>query len=197
MSTSTLTAVAVGASPVSALLAPMQGVAALEVLRAVVESATGWPGLLAIAAYSFLIAFVLPGPSEVVLAAPLNVGLGRTAELGVIILVSSTAKAAGSVVALKVGHELREAGPIHRFLERRGIDVRAWSERQTVRLAERYGYLGLALALSVPGFPDTLSIYAFAVLEKDYVRFAAATFAGSTGRLLLTVFVVGGSLQML
>ncbi len=44
------------------------------------------------------------------------------------------------------------------------------------------------MALSVPGFPDTLSIYAFSVLENDYVKFAAATFAGSAGRLLLVLF---------
>jgi uncharacterized membrane protein YdjX (TVP38/TMEM64 family) len=49
----------------------------------------------------------------------------------------------------------------------------------------------------VPFFPDTLSIYAFAILERDYLRFALATFAGSVGRLLVTVFVVGGTLSLL
>ena len=178
----------------SELLVALSAVAVVDVLRSAVASATGWPGLLLIAVYSFLIAFILPGPSEVVLAAPLNLGLGPNAELAVIILVSGTAKAAGSVIALRIGHEVKESGPVLRFFERRGVDVRAWSERQTVRLAERYGYIGLALALSVPFFPDTLSIYAFTVLEEDYVRFAAATFAGSVGRLLVTVFVVGGTL---
>jgi membrane protein YqaA with SNARE-associated domain len=170
------------------------GVGVVEFLRRAVASATGWPGLVIIAVYSFLIAFVLPGPSEVVLVAPLNLGLGKGAELGIVILVSGVAKAAGSVVAFRVGHGIKEAGPVLGFFERHGIDLRAWSERQTVRLAERYGYVGLALALCVPGFPDTLSIYAFTVLEEDYVRFAAATFAGSVGRLLVTLFVVGGTL---
>ena len=170
------------------------GVDVVEVLRRTVQSATGWPGLAIIAVYSFLIAFVLPGPSEVVLAAPLNLGFGRATELGIVVLVSGVAKAAGSVVAFHVGHEIKESGPVMHFLEGRGYDVRAWSERQTVRIAERWGYVGLALALCVPGFPDTLSIYAFSVLEEDYGRFALATFAGSIGRLLVTLFLVGGTI---
>ena len=165
-----------------------------DILRSAVESATGWPGLLVVAVYSFLIAFVLPGPSEIVLAAPLNLGLGRAAELAIVIFVSGVAKAAGSVVAFYVGRGIKESGPVLRFLERHGFEFAAWSERQAVRIAERWGYVGLALALSVPGFPDTLSIYAFTVLEEDYVKFAAATFAGSVGRLLVTLFIVGGTL---
>ena len=61
-----------------------------------------------------------------------------------------------------------------------------------MRLAREYGYAGLALALSVPFFPDTLSIYAFTVLEDDYLKFAAATFAGSVGRLVVTIVLLGG-----
>lgn len=170
------------------------GVEVLEALRATVETATGWPGLVVVAAYSFLIAFILPGPSEIVLAAPLDLGLSRNAELAIIVLVSGVGKAAGSVVALRVGHEVKESGRVIRFFENRGWDVREWSERHTVRLAERYGYIGLALALCVPFFPDTLSIYAFTVLEDDYVKFAAATFFGSVGRLLVTLFLIGGTL---
>ena len=68
---------------------------------------------------------------------------------------------------------------------------------KVVELSRRYGYLGLALALSVPGFPDTLSIYAFSVLEEDYMKFAAATFAGSVGRLVVTIVVVGSGVVLL
>jgi uncharacterized membrane protein YdjX (TVP38/TMEM64 family) len=59
-------------------------------------------------------------------------------------------------------------------------------------LAQRYGYGGLAIALSVPFFPDTISIYAFAILETDYLKFAVATFFGSLGRLAVTVGLFGG-----
>jgi len=153
-------------------------------IQAAVETATGWAGLGIIAVYSFLIAFVLPLPSEVVLLAPLDVGLPWWSELGLIIGVSGAGKAAGSLFAFHIGQEAKEAGPIVRFLRRSRFDVIEWSEAKTVEIARKYGYAGLALALCVPGFPDTISIYAFSILEEDYAKFAVATFAGSVGRLV-------------
>lgn len=156
-------------------------------LRSAVETATGPAGLLIIAVYSFLIAIVLPLPSEVVLLAPLNLGLSEWMEFLLIILSSGIGKAAGSVLALKLGNEAKEYGPLLRALRRSRFDIVSWSERRTVSIARQYGYIGLAVALSVPFFPDTISIYAFTVLEDDYLRFAIATFAGSVGRLLVWV----------
>jgi membrane protein YqaA with SNARE-associated domain len=161
-------------------------------IEAVVESATGWPGMGIIFVYSFLIAFVLPGPSEVVLAAPLELGLPPWAQLTSIMLVSAVGKAAGSVLAFHIGQEVKQAGPIVRRLRRSRWDILEWSERRSVLLAQQYGYGGLAIALSVPFFPDTVSIYAFAVLERDYTRFAAATFLGSLGRYVVTIGFFGG-----
>ena len=168
----------------------------LELFRTLEEAvvrATGPLGLVIIFVYSFLIAFVLPLPSEIVLATPLRLGLPYAVEIGLIMLASGLGKAAGSVFAFAIGHQAREAGPVVRFLRRSRFDVIGWSERRTVGLARRYGYLGLAMALSVPFFPDTLSIYAFSVLEEDYVKFAAAAFVGSVGRLLVTVALLGGA----
>ena len=156
-------------------------------LEALVRTATGPAGLGIIGVYSFLIAFVLPLPSEVVLVAPLRLGLPGWAELGLIVLVSGLGKAAGSVFAFHIGQEAKEAGPVVRFLRRSRFDIIEWSENKTVQLARQFGYVGLALALSVPGFPDTLSIYAFSVLEEDYAKFALATFVGSVGRLVVTL----------
>jgi membrane protein YqaA with SNARE-associated domain len=168
-----------------------------EWLTRLVETATGWGGLAIIFVYSFLIAFALPGVSEVVLLAPLDLGLSTEARLAVIILTSAAGKAAGSVFAFHIGQEAKEAGPIIKALRRSRFDVIGWSERRTVDIARRWGYAGLALALSVPFFPDTLSIYAFAVLEEDYYRFAAATFVGSVGRLLVTLGLSAGVLAIL
>lgn len=160
--------------------------------EALVESATGWSGMGIIFMYSFLIAFVLPAPSEIVLVAPLELGLPPWLHLASIMIVSATGKAAGSVFAFYIGQEAKQSGPIIRWLERSRWDILEWSEKQSVQLAQRYGYGGLALALSVPFFPDTISIYAFAVLEKDYVKFAVATFLGSLGRLIVTAGFFGG-----
>jgi membrane protein YqaA with SNARE-associated domain len=166
----------------------------LAVLEETVRTATGPIGLVIVFVYSFLIAFLLPLPSEVVLIPNLGLGVGRTVELAILMVVSGTGKAAGSVFAFAIGHEAKQAGPVIRALRRSPIDVVEWSERKTVTLARDYGYFGLAGALCVPGFPDTLSIYAFSVLEEDYLKFAAATFAGSVGRLLVTVALVRGGL---
>lgn len=161
-------------------------------LESLVESATGWPGMGIIFVYSFLIAFALPGPSEIVLVAPLDLGLPSWAHLSSIMLVSAVGKAVGSVFAFHIGQEVKRAGPITRWLRRSRWNVLKWSEKRSVQLAQEYGYGGLAIALSIPFFPDTISIYAFAVLEQNYVRFAIATFLGSLGRLLVTVGFFGG-----
>jgi uncharacterized membrane protein YdjX (TVP38/TMEM64 family) len=44
----------------------------------------------------------------------------------------------------------------------------------------------------VPFFPDTISVYAFSVIDSDYRRFAAAAFAGGVGRLLVTIALLEG-----
>ncbi|MFC7080904.1 YqaA family protein [Halorussus caseinilyticus] len=168
-----------------------------EWLEHVVETTTGWVGLGIIFVYSFLIAFALPGVSEVVLAAPLDLGLSQAGRLGLIIVVSGLGKAAGSILAFHIGQEAKESGPIIDFLRRSRFDVIEWSENKTVELAKKWGYVGMAMALSVPFFPDTISIYAFAVLEEDYAKFALATFVGSVGRLLVTLFLVGTTVAAL
>lgn len=167
-------------------------------LEEIVRTATGPGGLVIIFVYSFLIAFALPGVSEVVLLAAnsLDIGLGLWPTVAVIILVSGVGKAAGSVFAFHIGQEAKESGLIIRALERSRFDVIEYSRSKTVDVARKYGYVGLAVALSVPFFPDTISIYAFAILERDYVKFAAATFAGSVGRLLLTVAASAGILAV-
>jgi membrane protein YqaA with SNARE-associated domain len=158
-------------------------------------TATGPIGLVIIAAYSFLVAVVLPFPSEIVLvpAEHMRLGLPLWVTLAVIVLVSAVAKVAGSLLAFWVGQGVKQSGPVIRFFRRSRFDVIEWSERQSVAFARRFGYVGLAALLSIPGFPDTITIYAFTVLEDDYYRFALATFVGSVGRLLVTITVVGGA----
>ncbi len=169
----------------------------IALLESIVESATGWPGLGIIFVYSVLITFILPGPSEIVLATPLDIGYPYGVELSIIVLVASVGKAAGSVLAFNIGKEVKRSGPVVSLLRESRFDVIEWSERRTVAIAKKYGYVGLALALCVPFFPDTVSVYAFAVIEEDDLKFALATFAGSVGRFLVVIGVVGGGLALL
>ncbi|WP_407066836.1 YqaA family protein [Haloarcula sediminis] len=171
----------------------------LALLEQAVCTATGPTGLGIIAVYSFLIAFILPLPSEVVLvpAGSLRLGLSTNGNLVAIILFSALGKALGSLFAFHIGQEAKEYGPLVRRIKESRFDVIEWSEKKTVQIARKYGYVGLALALCVPFFPDTISIYAFTVLEEDYARFGAATFFGSAGRLLVTLGLAGGTLALL
>lgn len=164
-------------------------------LERMVKHAAGPLGLLIIFVYSFLIAVVLPLPSEIVLVAPLNLGIPEWTTLILIVIVSSAGKALGSVFALSIGDKAVRSGPVIRAIERTGIDIVSISQRKTVQIAQQYGYLGLAMVLCVPGFPDTLSIYAFTVIEQNYLKFAAATFAGSVGRLV--VWLAGAEIVFL
>jgi membrane protein YqaA with SNARE-associated domain len=186
-----LAGLASGPPPVAESLLP--GLSGVDWLETTVKTARGWPGLGIIGIYSFLIAFVLPLPSEVVLAPAESMQLGVSTPVVyvLIIVVSGLGKAAGSLFAFHIGQEAKKSGPVIRWLRESRWDIVSWSESKSVTLAKEYGYAGLALALSVPFFPDTISIYAFAVLEEDYYRFAAATFAGSVGRLLVTLGVIG------
>lgn len=160
----------------------------LETIQNAVENAIGWVGLVLIAVYSFLIAFVLPLPGEIVLVAPLKLPIPEIAEGALVILISALAKMLGSLVAFRVGDV--SSGPIVDWFQNAGVDVVEWSERRIISLLREYGYIGLTLLLTIPFFPDTISIYAFSVLEENYVKFAGATFAGSIGRLLLVALVL-------
>ena len=160
------------------------------------EAATGWPGLGVVFVYSVLVAVVLPLPSELVLFLPLNLGIGRPATLALVILVSAVGKALGSVVTMEAETAAEDAAADGGVADRLPGDTVArladWFEGRTVDVVREYGYVGLTLLLSVPGAPDTLTIYAFGVLERDATRFAAAAFVGTVLRLLVTLALVRG-----
>ncbi|MGM0371577.1 MAG: hypothetical protein ACQEQJ_03620 [Halobacteriota archaeon] len=172
-------------------------------LETAVRAASGWSGLGVIFVYSALIAFVLPFPSEIVLCpvgylCPTNTlalaPFPYEVQVGLVIVVSGLGKALGSVIALMVGHSASHSGIVTGAIERLGFDPVAWSQKRMVELGKRWGPLGMAIGLSVPFFPDTASIYAFSVLGTGYRRFAAAAFAGSVGRLVVTIGLIEGAL---
>ncbi|MFB6093496.1 MAG: hypothetical protein ABEJ77_00955 [Halanaeroarchaeum sp.] len=171
-------------------------------LEAAIRTASGWSGIGLIFVYSVLISFALPLPSEVVLyplgyfesTQAMALGLPFGAELAIVFAASGLGKALGSVFALAIGHNASHSGIVVRTLERMGFDPIGWSEHKVAILVKRWGYVGLAIGLSVPFFPDTLSIYAFSILEDDYRKFAAAAFAGTIGRLSITILIIEGTL---
>lgn len=163
----------------------------IEPVEQLIAAATGWPGLVIVFVYSFVLGFaVVPLPSELVLIAPLDLGFGETVRLGLIMLVAGLGKALGSVIVLWFSVAVRESDPVQQALRSSRFRFHEWSRRATIRMAKRYGYLGMAIVLSIPFFPDTASVYAFSVLEDDYLRFSMAAFVGSVGRLLVVALVL-------
>lgn len=167
----------------------------LELVESTIRHATGWPGFGIIFIYSFLVAFILPVPSELVLFAPLNLGIGNAERIMLIIAVSSAGKALGSLVAFQTGVSIKQSGAVKHWMKRSGLNIIEWSEKRTIELARKHGYLGLTLGLSVPFFPDTASIYAFTVLDDNPRKFAAATFTGSVIRLVIVAVFLEGMIQ--
>ncbi len=175
----------------------------LEGFEAAVAAASGWSGLGVIFVYSLLIAFVLPLPGEIVLCpvgylCPVNTlalaPLPYEVQVGLVILVSALGKAIGSVIALMIGHNASRSGIVVRGFRRLGFQPLEWSQKTLVEIGQRWGHLGMAVGLSIPFFPDTASIYAFSVLGTGYRKFAAAAFAGSIGRLVVTMALIEGAL---
>ncbi|MFB6215946.1 MAG: YqaA family protein [Candidatus Aenigmatarchaeota archaeon] len=158
----------------------------------IVTSAAGWPGLGVVFVYSFLVAFILPTPSEVVLFAPLSLGVPYPLQLSLVIVISGLGKMAGSLIAFSVGQGFKRSERVRNTFKSDHFNIMKWSEKQAVNAAQKWGYFGLAFVLSIPFFPDTVTIYAFSILEGDYVKFALATFVGSVMRLVVTLGFIGG-----
>lgn len=175
----------------------------LHGFEAAVAAASGVSGLGVIFVYSLLIAFLLPLPGEIVLCpvgyiCPVNTlalaPLPHWMQIGLVIVVSAVGKAVGSVIALMIGHNASRSGPVIALFRRFGFRPLEWSERKLVAIGKRWGHLGMAVGLSIPFFPDTASIYAFSIIGTGYRKFAAAAFAGSVGRLLVTIGLIEGAL---
>ncbi|MWG34891.1 VTT domain-containing protein [Halomarina oriensis] len=165
-----------------------------EVIEAVIHEVTGPLGLLVAAVYSLLVAVILPFPGELVLAIPLDLGFDPMTELALLVVASSIGKAGGSLLALRVGNGAR-TGVLDRLLDGQPR-LLSFREGAVTEVATRYGYLGLGVGLAIPFLPDTAIIYAFSVLEMNYVKFALAAFVGTIVRLLAVAGLVGGAMAL-
>lgn len=175
----------------------MTGFVTLGGLESLIETARGPTGLALIFVYSVLVAVVLPLPGELVLlpAAEMQLGVPPTVSIAVVILVSAAGKAVGSVAALRIGRGAISAAPAQWLLAR--VVPERDPERPPSRVAafaNRHGYVGMALVLSVPALPDTATVYAFSVLDTDEWLFALAAFVGTVVRLLVTLALAAGLL---
>ncbi|WP_254536738.1 hypothetical protein [Halomarina litorea] len=163
-------------------------------LQALIQSTSGPLGLAVVLVYSFLVAIALPFPGEVVLAMPLDLGLHPQAELALLIATSAFGKAMGSLIALRLGNGASRSPLFARIVGQ--FPALAAGERAFVDRIKEYGYLGLAVGLAIPLMPDTALIYAFSVVETNYVKFAVAAFVGTAARLVTVAGLVNSALAV-
>ena len=136
--------------------------------------------LLLIFLYEVGTAVILPTPSEVPV-------LGYTRiPIGWIFVFAIAGKIAGSYLVFFFGDRLKGTARFQRLaLRNRWVRaVMAWSER----FVHRYGVFAVFVLLSVPGFPDTVSLYLFALVSKRPVVFALAAGLGTAVRMILVLF---------
>lgn len=182
--------VSVASAPLATLESTVEGV---------LRGATGPEGLVIVFLYSFLCAVLLPLPGELVLAVPLQLGWSPGGELAAVVAVASTAKALGALATLAVARGATTSGPVAWLLEAVPRPRSGAGNGLAGRLTEvtdRYGYVGLAGALSVPFAPDTAILYAFSVVDVRRPSFAAAAFVGTTLRLAIVAGVAGALLAL-
>ena len=124
-------------------------------------------------------AMILPTPSEIPV-------LGYTwIPLGWIFVFAVAGKTVGSYLIFFLGDRAKDTQRFHRLVKRhRWIQLTmAWSER----FVRRYGVFAVFVLLSIPGFPDTLSLYLFALVGDRPVLFAIASGLGTAVRMGLVL----------
>ena len=136
--------------------------------------------LLLIFLYEAATAVILPTPSEIPILSYTWIPLGW------IFVFAVAGKVLGSYLIFFLGDRIKSTDRFRRLAERfRAVrTVMSWSER----FVNRYGVFAVFVLLSVPGFPDTVSLYLFALVSKRPVVFALAAGLGTGVRMLLVLF---------
>jgi membrane protein DedA with SNARE-associated domain len=129
--------------------------------------------------YEIGAAVILPTPSELPV-------LGYSwIPIGWVFLFAVAGKFVGSYVVFFAGDRVKATARFQRLAGRFpwiGVVLR-WSER----FVQRYGVVAVFVLLSIPGFPDTVSLYLFALVGRRPVLFAAASALGTAVRMGLVL----------
>lgn len=145
-------------------------------------------GLLLIFIYEVGAAVILPTPSEIPV-------LGYNyIPLGWIFLFAVLGKTVGSYIVFLGGAKAKETARFNRFLEHHLWAKRAYGASE--RFVRRYGVMAVFILMSIPGFPDTVSIYLFAIVGNRPVLFAVASGLGTAVRMVIVLFAFHGIRQL-
>ena len=139
-------------------------------------------GLLLVFLYEVGAAVILPTPTELPLVSY------KWVPLGWMILFAVAGKTIGSYLVFFLGDRLKNTQRYHRWVDRHRIlqTLTAWSER----FVRRYGVFAVFLLLCIPGFPDTVSLYLFALVGHRPVLFSLAAGLATAVRFGLVILGV-------
>jgi membrane protein DedA with SNARE-associated domain len=139
-------------------------------------------GLLLVFLYEVGAAVILPTPSELPLATY------TWLPVGWVVLFAVAGKTVGSYVLFFLGDRMKNTERFHRLVARSRTLQRAmdWSER----FVQRFGVFAVFLLLCIPGFPDTVSLYLFALVGQRPVLFSLAAGAATALRFGLVILGV-------
>ncbi len=139
-------------------------------------------GLLLVFLYEVGAAVILPTPTELPLISY------KWLPLGWMILFAVAGKTIGSYLVFFLGDRLKNTQRYHRWVDRHRIlqTLTAWSER----FVRRYGVFAVFLLLCIPGFPDTVSLYLFALVGRWPVLFSLAAGLATAVRFGLVILGV-------
>ncbi len=139
-------------------------------------------GLLLVFLYEVGAAVILPTPAELPLATY------KWLPLGWMVLFAVAGKTIGSYLVFFLGDRLKNTQRFQRWVDRyRPLQtLMRWSER----FVRRYGVVAVFLLLCIPGFPDTVSLYLFAIIGQRPVLFSLAAGAATAVRFGLVILGV-------
>lgn len=139
-------------------------------------------GLLLVFLYEVGAAVILPTPAELPLATY------KWLPVGWMTLFAALGKFVGSYAVFFLGDRLKNTERFQRWVDRyRPLQaIMHWSEL----FVRRYGVFAVFLLLCIPGFPDTVSLYLFAIIGQRPVLFAFAAALATAARFGLVILGV-------
>ena len=141
-------------------------------------------GLLLIFIYEVGAAVILPTPSEIPV-------LGYNyMPIGWIFLFAVLGKTVGSYIVFFFGDRAKDTRHFKQFLGKHPWAKRAFTASEA--FVRRYGVMAVFILMSIPGVPDTASIYLFAIVGNRPILFSIASGLGTAVRMVIVLFAFHG-----
>lgn len=139
-------------------------------------------GLFLVFLYEVGTAVVLPTPAELPLVTY------NYLPVWWMVVFAVAGKIVGSYLVFFLGDRLKNTERFHRLVGRYRFlqAIMRWSEK----LVRRFGVVAVFLLLCIPGFPDTVSLYLFALIGQRPVLFSLAAGAATAVRFSLVILGV-------